>query len=328
MTLTSTTFTSPSSVNKLNKNPSNPTRPPFLRALTFSDEEYAEAGKNKNMLELRIHVIQICDLRCNYCFTYDLYTKKQSITPRDPRPTLTFEEICDVVEQAKDVGVKTIHILGPGEPLLYKKLPDLIKFVHSHGMRTYFPTNTLTLTKEFAQFVLEHDCDMMGKFNSLDSKIEAELVGKKGSHEIFVEKLQMLVDLGFTKENRLAAHCIVTKLNYDQVPGVLIYMRERGIIPFIDTLTMTGKATDALDVTEEEKTELFERLAEIDRTMFGYDWKREDFPHIGDDYRRYLHVCVVNSYGDIYPTDCLRVKLGLNIRSAELEKSVRSIEFT
>jgi len=297
-------------------------RPPFLQALRFSEDEYARARSTGGVLELRLHVVRQCNLRCTYCFTHDLNTG-----PAPPRKALTYEETCDVICQAQEIGARTIHILGPGEPTLYDRLSDLVRFVRGRGLMPYFPTNTLLLTRNFASFLYDQGVNLLGKFNSLIPSIQDQLIGRSGVHHMLENKLRMLADLGFARAGRLAAHCVISRLNYAGIPEVFVYLRDRGILPFVDTLTMTGKGNPNMDVSAAERDDLFQRLARIDNERYGYHWDIHDGPHIGDDYRRYLHVCVVNLYGDVYPTDCLRVQLGLNVRSGALGDLVRSAAF-
>ena len=67
---------------------------------------------------LRISVTDRCDLRCSYCMSEDVeFLPRQDI--------LSFEEILRLVTSFAQLGVSKIRITG-GEPLMRKKLPDLI----------------------------------------------------------------------------------------------------------------------------------------------------------------------------------------------------------
>ena len=68
---------------------------------------------------LRISVTDRCNLRCEYCMPEDEYAW---LSKGD---LLDFEEIARLVEVFQGLGVDTIRLTG-GEPLLRRRLPDLI----------------------------------------------------------------------------------------------------------------------------------------------------------------------------------------------------------
>lgn len=73
--------------------------------------------------DLRISVIDNCNLRCPYCMPQDTYGEGYRFLPEEK--LLRFEEIERLARIFAGLGTKKLRITG-GEPLLRKNLPDLI----------------------------------------------------------------------------------------------------------------------------------------------------------------------------------------------------------
>ncbi len=73
--------------------------------------------------DLRISVIDNCNLRCTYCMPQEKFGEGYAFLPEDE--LLTFDEIVCLAKLIVGLGAKKIRITG-GEPLLRKGLPDLI----------------------------------------------------------------------------------------------------------------------------------------------------------------------------------------------------------
>ena len=68
---------------------------------------------------LRVSVTDMCNQRCRYCMPAEG-------VPRLPHETiLRFEEICEVVRAAVDMGVRKVRVTG-GEPLVRRGIIDLV----------------------------------------------------------------------------------------------------------------------------------------------------------------------------------------------------------
>ena len=73
--------------------------------------------------DLRVSVIDRCNLRCRYCMPREVFGADFPFLERDE--LLTFEEIERLVRALTDLGVRKVRLTG-GEPLLRRDLPDLV----------------------------------------------------------------------------------------------------------------------------------------------------------------------------------------------------------
>jgi len=97
---------------------------------------------------LRISVTDRCDLRCSYCMSEDVeFLPRQDI--------LSFEEILRLAKSFAQLGVSKIRITG-GEPLMRKKLPELIASIKAiEGIKEVVITTNGTLLTQYAKPLYE-----------------------------------------------------------------------------------------------------------------------------------------------------------------------------
>ena len=103
----------------------------------------------------------------------------------------------------------------------------------------------------------------------------------------------MLCGLGFAKDNRLALNCIITHENYDEIQQIFRFCRDNQIIPWIEIVSIVGRATSDMAVSKDRIKILYQKLSDIDKNYYGYEWK-PDSPIVGADRRRYKYVCQID----------------------------------
>ncbi|MBW2333488.1 MAG: radical SAM protein [Deltaproteobacteria bacterium] len=138
-------------------------------------------------IHLDVEVTASCNLKCPFCITthadfekgfmeYDLYTA--------------------IVDEGSDKGLYSIKLNWRGEPLLHKKLPDMIRYAKNKGIIDVFiNTNATLLSKEMARNLIESGIDrVIISFEGYEKELyESQRVGAK--FERTVENIKSLVDL-------------------------------------------------------------------------------------------------------------------------------------
>lgn len=85
-----------------------------------------------------------CNLKCMMCC--------HSFDPPEKKPDMTIETFQRVVDEIHAFGnLKSLHIQGLGEPLLHKKLFDMIEYAQARGLRTDFTSNMTIMTDDTAE---------------------------------------------------------------------------------------------------------------------------------------------------------------------------------
>ncbi len=275
--------------------------PPRPHGLWFDSNHIAEAKKGKGIVLLKIEGSKWCNLCCPYCYSGSSPLKREML-----KNELTPKKRLSLVREAKELGAKSVEILG-GEPFLMDDLLPIVEEIRKNEMvPVVFTNGTLiegkrTLVKELRQL----DTTIVAKLNvpfpddTLPEQGEKTKIGiqqtltgrkpdqgKKSSYERMVNGINILVEEGFNKNWRLAVESVVTVLNMGILTELWRYLRERDIIPFFELLKPVGRG-DLFDSCESEESiykksllypapreakKLFEELAKIDREEFGYGW--------------------------------------------------------
>ena len=84
-----------------------------------------------------------CNLRCKHCYFYG--SEKYS-TKND----LSFDEICNVINQISELGIAEIRLTG-GEVFLHKDIFRIIKFIKAKGLSVIITTNGTLITNKLAK---------------------------------------------------------------------------------------------------------------------------------------------------------------------------------
>ncbi|MGE9269282.1 MAG: GTP 3',8-cyclase MoaA [Verrucomicrobiales bacterium] len=98
--------------------------PPFGQKTATAVESPAVADQRGRLLrDLRLSVIDRCNLRCRYCMPAELFGEDFRFRPLSD--LLDFDQLVEIASAFVGLGVQKIRLTG-GEPLLRPHLPDLI----------------------------------------------------------------------------------------------------------------------------------------------------------------------------------------------------------
>ena len=102
---------------------------------------------NRPLRDVRISVIDQCNLRCTYCMPAEVFGADYAFLPESE--LLTFDEMTRLVNIFASLGVEKIRITG-GEPLLRKNLSTLIEqIIEIEGIQDLsLTTNGILLGKQ------------------------------------------------------------------------------------------------------------------------------------------------------------------------------------
>jgi radical SAM protein with 4Fe4S-binding SPASM domain len=104
-----------------------------------------EIAKKIYPIYVEISPSGICNHRCRFCAVdYLGYNKGFA----------NFKNLKKAISDMKKGGVKSIHLSGEGEPLLYPKIKDLILYINSLKIDVALTTNGAYLKKELVQDIL------------------------------------------------------------------------------------------------------------------------------------------------------------------------------
>lgn len=259
---------------------------------------------------MELELSRACNLRCVYCYA-------ESGVPMANE--LSLDEIFSAIDQAVALGARKIIVLGGGEPTLYKNLFPVIDYILAQGVNVDVFTNGMLIDQEKAKALYDREVSVVIKMNSRNPEIQDMLAGHPGAFTSIQKGLRALRDAGYPDEKHtLGIETIICSQNYDELADLWTWARQRNIIPYIEMMTLQGRATDHpdLEVSIEKVKSLFEKLAKIDEEQFNSHWTPHP-PLAASQCARHEYSCTVTANGEVQPCPGVSVAAG-NIREQSL----------
>ena len=158
-----------------------------------------------------------CNLNCLHCFN-----------AKDNAPLnteLSYEQIIDILDQARDIGIHAFTITG-GEPLVHRRFLDIVKAIYQRDMYVFeLNTNGLLLTQgmldEFKAIgchpLIKISYDGVGYHNWIRQHPKAE--------EMTIKAIKLCIENGF----RVKAQVQVNRKNADVMMDTAKLLNELGV---------------------------------------------------------------------------------------------------
>ncbi|MER1999756.1 MAG: GTP 3',8-cyclase MoaA [Lysinibacillus sp.] len=166
---------------------------------------------NRPLRQLRISVIDQCNLRCTYCMPAEVFGKDYAFLP--PQQLLTFEEIERIANIFSSLGVEKIRLTG-GEPLMRKGLPELIAILLKvKGIQDVSLTTNGLLLGVYAERLKSAGLQRINV--SLDS-LNPQTYGHMNGRHIEVDKVLRNIEKAATIGLQIKINMVVQKGVNDQ----------------------------------------------------------------------------------------------------------------
>lgn len=199
------------------------------------------------------NITKSCNFKCIHC--YENAGKKAD-------DELTTDEIIDGIDKLSRLGVASIAFSG-GEPTTHPGIIDLIKHASEVGMYVSMATNgfktaKIERAKEFADAGLEF---VQISLDGLNPETHDKFRGVPNSWNRAVQSIKNFLELGVFVE----VSTTVTQENYEEIPGMIDFMRELGVEWFmLYNFIPTGSGSEVrdLDLTPKQRNELLKLIYE------------------------------------------------------------------
>ena len=196
-------------------------------------------------------VFQVC-LRCNsncgYC----------NLPLNQGRYEMTREEICRVFTGLYREGVRVVFLQG-GEPLLRRDLPEIIEDLGGIGFFITLITNGTKFTRPLLTRMARQRVTISVSLDTLDRERYRQIRGADQLDQVR-EGIVLLREYPHQK----CLVCIVSELNRAEVPAVIRFATEQGLLPVVGAyhweVGLYGKKDPALMYERQQACTLFQQL--------------------------------------------------------------------
>ena len=192
---------------------------------------------------LCINMPPICNYHCEKCFTW-----AGQYTPKNFIGVSKIKKILDIGEA---MGVKTVGILGEGEPLIFSEIKEIVAHINKLGMIPLIATNGSLLTKELVDFLFGKGATIVLSLDTLNGKEYKDWC--RGVADINIVKRNLdyarrifAKDI-YIKNNykiyRLAIHMTMTTRNYQNLEKINDFCAD-DVYFSCDHIAMVGVANE------------------------------------------------------------------------------------
>ncbi|MFH1653063.1 MAG: radical SAM protein [Pseudomonadota bacterium] len=165
--------------------------------------------------ELDLHMTNRCNLSCKVCCFSSNELKL---------PELSTDQIIDVINQAKELGMEHIHLTG-GEPLLREDLKIVLAYCKDLNIEVRLQTNGVLLSQKYAEELSELGLQsIMISIDSSDKEINDYIRGK-GAYEKAMQAIAVALNLNW----KVRVNAVLNKKTLFTFPGLVEKLSNLGV---------------------------------------------------------------------------------------------------
>jgi len=226
---------------------------------TFSRLEVEDAAKTGKLLTMDIDLAGngSCSLSCGHCFRRTPEFRKEK--------RMDLAELRQHLQEAKSLGLRSVKLIGPGEPLEERGLLSFLRMLREMDITPLIFTKGHVLGNDLLSMRIHKmdvlalcaalkdlDVSILLGTTSFDQATEDGIVGRNGYHlkrQIALENLDLY---GFNKfipgqATRLAFVCTpITPANIDEMFEIYKFARKIHAQPILAPTMVAGRALDNL----------------------------------------------------------------------------------
>lgn len=204
-------------------------------------------GKVFGPEKVMISPTDACNLRCKTCWRLEKESYERI------KDELTLEEIKDVLEECKKLGVKTIDLTGGGEPFYRKTIFEIISMVKRYGFEATLTSNGTLLNKKKLERIINLGLDdICFSIESYEEDINDGLRGK-GTCKKVVNAIKTLNELKKDfKKPVIRIATVITKKNYKHLESLIDFAIENKISAISFSVMIEWKTNKGLTMEKEK----------------------------------------------------------------------------
>jgi radical SAM protein with 4Fe4S-binding SPASM domain len=216
-----------------------------------------DAGEARGPYTMELYPTMTCNIDCVFCDT--TYRKGKQTGELSP------DDYWKLLDEARDLGVRRVFVLGGGEPLVRKDVtPELMRRVKAFGMEGHIATNGTLFDEALIAQVLDTRWDELHfSLDAPDPAVNDYLRGRAG---VFAKVAQTMCRIHGLKHKhglsvrdapRMLIHAVVTNKNHRLLADMVRFARAVGAYRVnFDYIIAYRPEQHALKLSVEEREEM------------------------------------------------------------------------
>ena len=208
--------------------------------------ELLERLKNREQgYPIQIHFMpqNICNQNCSFC-SYRLENYKNS-EMFDDSESIPLDKMLQIMDDAKEMGVKAFEVTGGGEPLLYKHREIMFDKMIEYEFDIALVTNGTALSEALAKQIGEHLtwCRVSIDSGSAETYSLVRDVDKKQFYKA-LRAIALLREYCTKEGASVGAGFVVNNENYEEIYDAVKLVKEAGAMNIRIASAYTGTGVD------------------------------------------------------------------------------------
>jgi len=191
---------------------------------------------------IRVDPSNACNFKCVYC-----PTGHEDLISGRPRGVMKMETFARVMAGVREMGIKKVYLYKDGEPLVNKRLPEMVALAKASGAEVWTTTNGALLEPGINQRLVDAGLDLMKI--SVQAVTDAGYLKIAGVRQSYEELRANVADLyGRRRQLRVHVKIVDAGLTADERAQFVADWSDRADSVHIDAL-MGWSVSDAFDFT-------------------------------------------------------------------------------
>ncbi len=208
-----------------------------------------------------------CNLRCIGCWIYSPLLGDAAPSSEWMRQELSYETLCNLIDDLAEMGTSRIRFTGGGEPFLHPYIRNLLAYVKEKGIICAVTTNFTTVDESMVRFLVDIGLDDLAVSLWAHNAEEYALTHPGVSRGIFLHIENMLRLLSAIRTNRrprLLLCNVLSNLNFQNASAMADFALDVGAdAVYFTMIDIIEGRTDSLLLSEEQRIFLAEEIVRI-----------------------------------------------------------------
>jgi radical SAM protein with 4Fe4S-binding SPASM domain len=184
-------------------------------------------------IHMTIGLTNYCNHKCPWCYINwhqaGRTSERSGAGNRNQKAVNADWRLIEAVGEARELGLKSVTIVGDGEPTLHKRFIDILERLHQYGLQIGIFTNFSTGKPEVIAALAKYCFFVRGSLDAASAEVHRQSHGAD-DFDLVIANLKRLIALrGDNKQPVIGVQFVSNQWNYAQLPYAARFYRDIGV---------------------------------------------------------------------------------------------------